>query len=356
MTQALDALTPTLAADPWRAIFARDAAFDGRFVFAVVTTGIYCRPSCPARHARRENMRLFTTCAEAEAAGFRACKRCRPQQATPDEQRAALVARACRAIATAEAPPSLAALAQQAEVSAHHFHRLFKSVTGVTPRAYALALRRTRLRASLEGDETITRALFNAGYQSSSRFYAEAPQTLGMTPREFRDGGAHRRIRVAFSECSLGLVLVAATDAGVCAVALGDEREALRADLRKRFPKAELLDADAGFETHVATVLGLIEHPRAASALPLDIRGTAFQLRVWRALRDVPAGSTASYAEIAQRIGAPKSARAVAGACAANPVAVVVPCHRVLHGDGTLSGYRWGVERKRALLAREKKS
>jgi AraC family transcriptional regulator of adaptative response/methylated-DNA-[protein]-cysteine methyltransferase len=356
MTQAFDAPTATLDADPWRAIFTRDAAFDGRFVFAVVTTGIYSRPSCPARHARRENMRLFAICAEAEAAGFCACKRCRPQQATPNEQRAALVARACRAMETTEAPPSLAALAQQAGVSAHHFHRLFKSVMGVTPKAYALARRRTRLWASLEGDETITRALFDAGYRSSSRFYAEAPQTLGMTPRDFRHGGARQRIRVAFGKCSLGLVLVAATEAGVCAVALGDELEALRADLRKRFPKAELLDADAGFETHVATIVGLIEHPRAASALPLDIRGTAFQLRVWRALRDIPAGSTASYAEIAQRIGARKSARAVACACAANPVAVVVPCHRVVHGDGTPSGYRWGVERKRALLAREKKS
>jgi AraC family transcriptional regulator of adaptative response/methylated-DNA-[protein]-cysteine methyltransferase len=298
-------------------------------------------------------VRFHATSADAERAGFRACKRCRPNEPARAAQHAAVVARACRLIERADAIPPLDALAAAAGMSRFHFHRVFKSVTGVTPKAYAAAHRARRVRHELTHQATVTDAIYGAGFNSNGRFYAAAPGVLGMTPTRFRAGGAGESIHFAVGECSLGSVLVAATGTGVCAILLGDEPDALVRNLQDRFPKARLVGGDAGFERLVARVVGLVEAPGAAIELPLDVRGTAFQQRVWQALRKIPAGSTASYAEIARRIGMPKAVRAVAQACGANPVAIAIPCHRVVRHDGGVSGYRWGVERKRALLERE---
>lgn len=266
---------------------------------------------------------------------------------------ASLVAELCRHIEHTEPPPTLAELAAKAGLSRYHLHRVFKAVTGVTPSDYARAHRARRVRDALPGAASVTQALFDAGYASNSRFYEEADEVLGMTPTAYRAGGAAVQIRFAIGQSSLGAILVAQSARGVCAILLGDDPEALLRDLQDRFPKAHLIGGDGDFEQTVASVVGFIEAPRIGLSLPLDLQGTAFQLRVWQALRGIPAGQTASYSDIAQRIGSPSSVRAVASACAANPVAVAVPCHRVLRIDGSLSGYRWGVERKRALLLRE---
>jgi AraC family transcriptional regulator of adaptative response/methylated-DNA-[protein]-cysteine methyltransferase len=337
----------------WAAVQSRDAQADGQFFYAVRTTGVYCRPSCSARPARRENVRFYATTAEAEAAGFRACKRCRPTEAPMAARRAEIAAEACRTIEAAETPPSLADLASAAALSPHHFHRLFKAQTGVTPKAYADAHRARRVREGLAGDGTVTQAIYDAGFNSGGRFYERSAEVLGMTPTRFRRGGERAIIHFAIGECSLGAILVAATEKGVCAILLGDDPETLARQLQDRFRRAELIGADAGFEAAVAKVVGLVERPGVGLDLPLDIRGTAFQQRVWGALRQLRSGETASYADIARRIGAPSAVRAVAQACAANPLAVAVPCHRVVRTDGDLSGYAWGVERKRALLERE---
>lgn len=342
--------------DPrWEAFAARDERADGRFFACVLTTGIYCRPSCPARRAKPENVRFVATRGEALAAGFRACKRCRPDETGLEERNARLVAEACRTIETAETPPRLEALAKAAGMSRFHFHRLFKGATGLTPKAYADAERARRARAELsEEGASVTEAIYAAGFNSSGRFYAATDGMLGMTPSDFKAGGAGARIRYAVGSSSLGRVLVASTDRGVCMVALGDDPEALETDLAARFSNAEIARGDAAYEATVDAVIALVERPGGGFDLPLDIRGTAFQQRVWRALRDIPAGETASYAEIAAAIGEPKSSRAVAQACGANKLAVVIPCHRVVRADGAVSGYRWGVERKKALLKREK--
>jgi AraC family transcriptional regulator, regulatory protein of adaptative response / methylated-DNA-[protein]-cysteine methyltransferase len=346
---------PDLTDDPrWSAVLARDPAADGRFVLGVLTTGIYCRPSCPARKPRPENVRLFDTPAEAEHAGFRACLRCRPAGAAPAADRAALVTRACRTIEASDPSPTLDELASEAGLSPFHFHRLFKGVTGVTPRAYAAAHRAQRLRTALdEPDASVTEAGYAAGFGSSGRLYAATDGVLGMTPRAYRAGGERQRIRFAVAPCRLGFVLVAATARGLCAITLGDAPSSLVDDLKRRFPKADLVEADAGFTGSVEAVTALIETPARGLDLPLDIAGTAFQRQVWEALRAIPAGETATYADIAGRIGQPRAVRAVAQACASNALAVAVPCHRVVRSDGGLSGYRWGVERKRDLLARE---
>jgi AraC family transcriptional regulator of adaptative response/methylated-DNA-[protein]-cysteine methyltransferase len=336
------------------AVRRRDRAADGHFVYAVLTTGVYCRPSCAARPARTENIVFFPSCAAAERAGYRACRRCRPQGRDQAARRAELVARACRMIEAAEEAPSLDALAVAAGLSRFHFHRLFREVTGVTPRDYAAACRAVRLRRTLGEAPSVTEALHGAGYGSNGRFYEAAPAILGMRPREWRDGGRGAEIRFALGQSSLGAVLVAATDRGVCAIELGDDPQALLDAFQDRFPKARLVGGDAAFEALVARAVGLVEAPRReAPDLPLDLRGTAFQQRVWKALREIPPGRTASYAEIAARIGRHGAARAVARACAANRVAVAIPCHRVVRIGGALSGYRWGVARKRALLERE---
>ncbi|MDR3636029.1 MAG: bifunctional DNA-binding transcriptional regulator/O6-methylguanine-DNA methyltransferase Ada [Isosphaeraceae bacterium] len=338
----------------WDAVVRRDRTADGAFVFSVRTTGVYCRPSCGARRALRKNVRFHASGAEAERAGFRPCKRCRPHERALDDRRASAVARACRLIETSEEPPSLETLAESAGLSRFHFHRVFKALTGVTPKAYADAQRAQKVREELGRTATVTEAVYGAGFPSSGRFYATAAELLGMTPTAFRAGGEGASIRVAVSACWLGKILVAATDQGVCAVLLGDDPDDLVRDLQGRFPKARLIGGDADFDRLVARVVGCVETPSRSVELPLDIRGTAFQRQVWEALRAIPAGSTASYTEIAQRIGQPAAVRAVARACASNPIAVAIPCHRVVRTDGSLSGYRWGVERKAKLLGRER--
>ena len=344
----------TVERDPrWAAVVARDAKADGRFYYSVKTTGVYCRPSCASRRARPENVEFHATREDAERAGFRPCRRCRPDQPSQVELHATVVARACRAIENAEQVPSLAELARLAGLSPFHFHRVFKAVTGLTPRAYAAAERAHRVRERLGHSRTVTEAIYDAGYGSNGRFYEEAGRVLGMTPSRYRAGGVDTAIRFAVGQTSLGAILVAASEHGICSILLGDDADALVRDLQDRFPKAELLGGDAAFERMVAQVVGLVEAPSLGLDLPLDVRGTAFQQRVWQALRRIPPGSTASYGEIAARIGSPKSVRAVAQACAANPLAVAIPCHRVVRNDGSLAGYRWGVERKRALLERE---
>jgi len=278
-----------------------------------------------------------------------------PRRSRPESgvRHAALVAEACRRIERAEAAPSLAELAAPTGMSPWHFHRVFKAQTGLTPKAYADAHRAGRLRERLVRSRTITDAIHDAGFGSSSRFYERSSERLGMQPSAWRAGGAEARIRFAIGQCSLGAILVASSDKGVCAILLGDDPDALARDLQDRFPKAELVGGDPDYERVVATVVGFVEAPRIGLDLPLDVRGTAFQERVWRALRKIPPGSKATYAEIARRIGEPRAVRAVAGACAANQLAVAIPCHRVVRSDGGLSGYRWGVERKRRLLERE---
>ncbi len=337
----------------WAAVLARDPAADGTFFYSVRTTGVYCRPSCASRPARPENVGFHVTAANAERAGFRPCKRCKPDQLPLADQHAAKVAEICRLMENAETVPGLEELAQHAGLSAYHFHRVFKAATGLTPKAYAVANRAKRVRDELDRGGSVTVAIFDAGYNSNGRFYEKSDEVLGMTPTNYRAGGANTEIRFAIGECSLGSILVAVSERGVCAILMGDDPDELARDLQDRFPRADLIGGDAKFEQLVAKVVGFVEAPGLGLALPLDVRGTAFQQRVWQALREIPAGATASYTDIANRIGAPKSVRAIAQACSANALAVAIPCHRVVRHDGGLSGYRWGVERKRALLDRE---
>lgn len=341
-------------ADPrWAQVVARDPAADGTFVYAVASSGVYCRPTCPSRRARPENVSFFATSADAAAAGFRACQRCRPDRASPAVERAARVAELCRFIEAAGHAPGLDELAARSGLSAWHLHRVFKAVTGLTPRQYVLAHRARRVREALTTGEAVTDAIYKAGYASTGRFYADTTGMLGMTPSDFRSGGGRREIHFAIGQSTLGAILVARSELGVCAILLGDDPEVLLRDLQARFSKATLIGGDAGFEAVVARVVGFVEAPKLGLDLPLDIRGTAFQQRVWQALREIPVGKTVSYTELARRIGMPSAVRAVAGACAANALAVAIPCHRVVRSDGGLSGYRWGVERKKALLDRE---
>ncbi|WP_211169206.1 bifunctional DNA-binding transcriptional regulator/O6-methylguanine-DNA methyltransferase Ada [Aromatoleum toluvorans] len=354
MSRQIEMRAATTTADPrWAAVQARDARADGQFCYAVRTTGVYCRPSCAARLPRPENVEFFATAAEAAGAGYRPCRRCSPSGQAPSQQQAEMVAGLCRQIALAERPPTLEELARAANLSPFHVHRVFKAVTGTTPRAYARACRAARMKATLNEEETVTGAIYAAGYGSSGRFYEEAGRTLGMSAGSYRAGGARQQIRFAVGECSLGAILVASTERGVCAILIDDDPDVLVRDLQDRFPRADLIGGDADYERVVATVVGFVEAPGLGLDLPLDVRGTAFQMRVWQALQAIPAGETVTYTDIANRIGAPKAVRAVAGACAANRLAVAIPCHRVVRSDGGLSGYRWGVERKRRLLARE---
>ena len=354
MSTRTEYLAAATVADPrWAAVAARDAQADGSFFYSVKTTGVYCRPSCAARPARPENVAFHASAMDAERAGFRPCQRCRPNEAARAERNAATIADLCRFIEAAEQPPTLDELAAHAGFSAHHLHRVFKAITGVTPKAYAAAHRAQRVRQALARSETVTAAIYDAGYNSSGRFYEAANGLLGMTPTQLRAGGADTDIRFAIGACSLGAILVAQSGRGVCAIALGDDPAALARELQDRFPNARLTGDDPAFARLVAQVVGFLEAPALGLDLPLDVRGTAFQQRVWQALRELPAGATVSYAEVAARIGAPGSVRAVAQACAANTLAVAIPCHRVVRTDGALSGYRWGVARKQALLERE---
>ena len=338
----------------WNRVLRRDAAADGLFWYSVATTGVYCRPSCPSRQARRENVAFHATPQAARRAGFRPCRRCDPDAPRAQARHARLVADACRTIEQAEAPPPLGHLAALAGMSPSHFHRLFRAATGLTPKAYAEARRAVRVREALAGGSPVTAAIYAAGFGSSGRFYAAADAILGMTPSRYREGGAREELRFAIGQCSLGAILVASSARGIAAILLGDDPETLVRDLQDRFRNASLIGGDSVYEKLVAQVVGLIEAPRAGLDLPLDIRGTAFQHRVWQALREIPPGTTATYAAVADRIGASGAVRAVAGACAANALAVAIPCHRVVRQDGALSGYRWGVDRKRRLLERER--
>jgi AraC family transcriptional regulator of adaptative response/methylated-DNA-[protein]-cysteine methyltransferase len=337
----------------WAAVQARAREADGIFYYSVRTTGVYCQPSCPSRGARRVNVAFHSTRAEAESAGFRPCLRCKPDQAPLGERQAQAVAQACRLIDEAAEEPDLETLAQACGMSRFHFHRVFKAHTGITPKAYAAARRAERLKRELAQASSVTAAAYDAGFNSSGRFYAASPGVLGMTPLRYRGGGGGETIRFAVAACSLGALLVAATGKGICSILLGDDPDALVRDLQDRFPQAELIGAEAAFESTVAQVVAFVEAPRIGLELPLDLRGTVFQQRVWQALRAIPPGRTVGYAELAAQLGMPQGARAVAGACAANPVAVAVPCHRVVRNDGSISGYRWGVERKKTLLNRE---
>jgi len=336
----------------WRSIVARERAADGSFVYSVISTGVFCRPSCPSRQAKRENVRFFETTGEAVAAGYRPCKRCRPIEPFGEGLRQKIVA-ACRAIESSEEPPKLATLAARSGLSPAYFHRIFKAETGLTPKAFADARRRIRLSETIKGSASVTAAIYESGFNSSGRFYAQSDALLGMKPRAFRQGGEEVEIRFALGQCALGAILVAASEKGICAISLGDDPEKLLREFQNCFSRASLIGGDADFEGLVAKVIGFVEAPNQGLNLPLDLRGTAFQQRVWQALRRIPAGATASYSDVAREIGDPRAVRGVAGACAKNLIAVAIPCHRVVRADGALSGYRWGVERKRELLDRE---
>jgi AraC family transcriptional regulator of adaptative response/methylated-DNA-[protein]-cysteine methyltransferase len=354
-------ISPSVANDArWQRVVARDRAADGRFWYSVSTTGVYCRPSCPSRVANPINVQLHDTLDEARATGFRPCKRCNPDGPSIEAEHAALVAKACRIIEASEEVPSLPQLAGAIGRSPAYFHRVFKAVTGLTPKDYAVAHRAKKIRHGLaQGSacgSTVTAAIYEAGFNSSGRFYEKATEMLGMTPSRYRAGGANEEIMFAVGETSLGAVLVASSRKGVVSILLGDEPDALVRNLQDRFPKAHLVGGDRDYETLVARVVGFVEAPRIGLDLPLDVRCTAFEQRVWRALKEIPAGETVSYAEIARRIGSPRAVRAVASACAANNLAIAIPCHRVVRHDGALSGYAWGAERKRELLERERRS
>jgi AraC family transcriptional regulator, regulatory protein of adaptative response / methylated-DNA-[protein]-cysteine methyltransferase len=345
---------PSVADDPrWARILARDKTADGLLWYSVSTTGVYCRPSCPSRVANPRNVQLHDNLESAKATGFRPCKRCNPDGASMEAANAALVAKACRVIEQSEEEPSLEQLAGSIGRSPSYFHRIFKAATGLTPKEYAATHRAKKVRQGLISGNTVTEAIYEAGFNSSGRFYEKSTEMLGMTPSRYRSGGVNEELRFAVGQMSLGAILVASSKKGVAAILLGDDPDQLVRNLQDLFPKARLRGADREYEALVARVVGFVETPGIGLDLPLDVRGTAFQQRVWRALQEVPAGETVSYADLARRIGSPKAARAVAGACAANRLAVAIPCHRVVRNDGSLSGYAWGVERKRELIRRE---
>jgi AraC family transcriptional regulator, regulatory protein of adaptative response / methylated-DNA-[protein]-cysteine methyltransferase len=339
----------------WTAFEARDAAADGRFVVAVTSTGIYCKPSCPARRPKRENVRFYPVPEAAEQAGYRACKRCRPDRAEAADPRLAAIRKAARLIEAAEAIPTLPALGRAVGLSPHHLQRLFTEIVGVSPRAYGEARRVARLKADLKRGEPVAQAMYGAGYGSASRLYEKARAELGMTPARYRKGGVGEAVRFAIRKSPLDLLLVAATERGVCMIALGDDEGRLARALAVEFPGAALARDEAGLGAYVEPIVRHLSGKLPHLALPLDVRATAFQRRVWQELQRIPAGRTASYRDVARRIGKPKAVRAVANACASNPVPLVVPCHRVVGADGALGGYRWGEKRKAALLARERR-
>lgn len=340
----------------WKMVLRRDSAADGSFVYAVRTTGIFCRCTCPSRRPLRKNVVFFEDHGAAAAAGYRPCARCKPDALSQAERQAEIVIRMCRMMEASMAKLPLAELASTAGLSSFHLQRIFKAHTGLTPQKYAAAIRAQRVRQELVGGGTVTRAMYAAGYESSGRFYEHSAEILGMTPTQFCAGGEHTTIRFAVGQCWLGAILVAATEKGICAISLGDDPEVLVREFQTKFPHANLRGDDPAFAERIAAVIGFIKDPTRGLDLPLDIRGTAFQQQVWEALRKIPAGSTLTYSELAKRLGKPKSVRAVASACAANTLAVAIPCHRVIRTDGSLSGYRWGVKIKQQLLARERRS
>jgi len=344
-------LAPLAMLDPdacWAAFLRRDRAMDGHFVGCVATTGIYCKPSCAARHPKRENMTFLSDPAAARAAGYRACLRCRPDEVGRDRL---AVEAAIAFIEAAEEAPRLEVIAAHVGYAPHHFHRLFKRETGMTPAAWSRALRTERLKRALVAEDRVTDAIYEAGYNAPSRAYADAERHLGMTPSAWKDGGRGIGIRWRTIETSLGSMLVAATDKGLCRISFGEGE----AELRARFPHAQLHPADPALERMAQRLVALVDDPAGAADLPMDVRGTEFQQAVWAALRAIPPGETRSYGEIAATIGRPGAVRATGSACGGNLLAVLIPCHRVLRGDGSLGGYAWGLDRKEALLAREKR-
>src|SRR5262245_42300087 len=336
----------------WRMVERREASPD--FFFGVQTTGVFCRPGCKSRRPNPENVLFFPSAQAARAAGFRACKRCQPDADVSSGDLLQLIARACRLLAREGETPSLAHVAAASGCSPSQFHRLFRKTTGITPKAYATARRTERARIALAAGTPNAQAAYAAGYRASSRFYEEAAKSLGMRPAVFRERGRSETIRLATARADLGWVVVAATSRGICLVELGDDADELVQSARRQFDQANIVPADVEFKKWVRQVVSRIESPELARQLPLDIQGTAFQRRVWEALRAIPPGCTATYSQIAARIGRPKAVRAVGSACAANPIAVAIPCHRAVRADGGLGGYRWGLTRKRALLDRER--
>lgn len=341
----------------WQAVLTRDRQFDGQFYYGVQTTGVFCRPSCASRQPKRENVSFFALPEAARQAGFRACRRCRPETVRLTDPQAELVQSICRLLdAASEATPDLTTLGKQVALSRFHLQRLFKKLMGITPRQYAEARRSALLKARLKAGDSVSAATYEAGYSSSSRVYEKTAARLGMTPAVYRQGGQGMQIDYTITECPLGWLLVAATEKGICSVTLGDDAETLARNLAAEFPRAELRDQATGLQQHVSALLahvhGKLPHPE----LPLDVQGTAFQKRVWDELRRIPYGQTVSYGELAERLEQPTATRAVARACASNPVALITPCHRVIRRNGELGGYRWGLERKQALLAQEKSS
>lgn len=337
----------------WQQVVARDTSADDRFVYAVESTGIYCRPSCGAKRPQRERVSFYSSWQAAEKAGYRACRRCRPNQPSAKQQQTQRLAAVCDYIDAQSHIPTLAELAQQFSLSPYYLQRLFKQQIGVTPKVYAEAARQRRVKAALHNETTITEAIYDAGYASSSRFYEKSHALIGMTPTRYRLGGAEQRIDFVLSDSPLGCLLVALTAKGVCHVALGQEPLALLGELRRTFPRASLQPGGQTASLTLQTLVELIQSPAKTVDLPLDIQGTAFQQRVWQALRKIPLGTTVTYQQVAQSLGLPKGSRAVANACAANTIALLIPCHRVVRQDGGLAGYRWGETRKAALLARE---
>jgi AraC family transcriptional regulator of adaptative response/methylated-DNA-[protein]-cysteine methyltransferase len=344
---------PVDSGEAWTAVLARDADYDGRFVFAVVTTGVYCRPGCASRTPRRENVRFFTVPAEAEVAGFRACKRCRPNEDRPSATQRSVETARQYLDAHLDETVTLKRLARVAHMSAYHLQRIFKRHVGLTPREYVETRRANRFKERLRDGDTVTRATFEAGYSSTSRVYKQVNLNLGMTPAVYRKGGQGMRIRFVTAPTPLGRMLVAGTERGVCAVFLGDDDATLEAELRHEYPRAMIDPAAGALREWVEEIVSYLEGTIRDLRTPLDVQSTAFQWRVWKALREIPFGETRSYREVAEAIGQPTAARAVAQACASNRVALVIPCHRVVRNDGELSGYRWGPERKRLLLEQE---
>jgi AraC family transcriptional regulator of adaptative response/methylated-DNA-[protein]-cysteine methyltransferase len=339
----------------WKAVQTRDVECDGLFYYGVRTTGVYCRPSCASRQPRRENVLFFPLPEAARQAGFRACKRCRPDETAPRDPQAELTRSLCRLIERhLEDPLNFTALSEQLKLSQFHLQRLFKKLMGITPRQYAEARRADLFKANVKAGQTVTEAMYEAGYGSSSRLYEKAAAQLGMTPATYRKGGRGMSINYAIAQCPLGLLLVAVTEKGICSVTLGEEGKTLTDSLRAEFPEAEIANDEEGLQTQVRALLAHLAGQEPHPDLPLDVRGSAFQKRVWEELRRIPYGQTASYGEVARRIGRPTATRAVARACATNPAALVTPCHRVVRENGDLGGYRWGVERKRKLLEKEK--
>lgn len=343
-------------ASRYLALKRRDPRAEGRFIYAVRTTGIYCRPTCSSKLAQRQNILFFENAASAAAKGFRACRRCHPGGRSPENENAELIAKACRILEKSEETPSLKALAESSGMSMFHFHRLFKKITGLTPKEYANAKRVSEFKKILRSGKSVTHSFYEAGFGSSGRFYEHSAKDLGMKPRAYGSGGKNERIRYAVLTSRLGQVLVAGTELGICAVRIGDEKKTLERELRREFHAASFEKPDKRFRSWVKTVVRQVNgasFSKHSEDLPLDIQGTAFQQRVWRALRTIPRGETSSYQEIAKGLGRPTASRAVARAVATNPAAVLIPCHRVVRKDGSLSGYRWGVERKRKLLEQE---